>query len=851
LELSYPVRDEKGEKRKMNSRKAITLLVLATLMMALVPIVSVKAITMDAYTGKEGGALPELRKGSVIEITGGGVTAGATVNVYWDDAFKETFTEGSGKLNSTKAKSNGRFLVWLKIPEALNVTHYIWLKDAATGNTIGGTAEPNSDITLVPYLKVSPSSGLPGDTVTLTGNHFGDEVDITSITDNFVDSYPSPLEAVETPATPKTTELGTFTCTFKVPTGSAYGSYIITAANSWDTDTVPFTVGASISLNVEEGPVGKVVQISGRGFTAGEDIVTAGVEIDDVIPVQCYVINGPIEVKTDKTFKASVVIPQVSDTGEYSITVTESGGTPKSADADFTVLGLAEIEATPSYGPQGSQITVEGWNFTQISNTNVVVTLDGVGSKTFKTDSKGYFKGIYTVPAVAAGVQPLLADQAAYNIDADANFRAGLMIVILSPNSGPAGTLVTVTGTGFTAGGTTQWNATFGNKNWVEETTLNPDGTLSAEVYVPTIAPGTYTVVVLDIDAEIEVTGSFAVTKTTHVTADPMVAPNGYEVTFEGTFFAADDNDGDDVALDWILWNSTSNWDMDVVNRTTQAPITESASFVMDTGNFTAYWEIPDDDVLDLGTYWVNVTDGEGLFYQFQFDVVSKTTEIAARKSTFRIGETLAFNVESSFKQGGSYIEIEDPSGSLYWTTEPFVDANWLKVGTLEIYPFYEQTAGGNPMVFLEDAPLGTYTWVWYDDGDDELDSGTFMVAAAAESVLGEQIEDLNNAITDLTSDISTVSTEVAAVRTQITNAINAANAAVQAANAATQAVNAVAQTANAASTAAQNAATAANEARNAANGLTTLVYGAIGASLVAALAAIVSLMQISRRIAG
>ena len=35
------------------------------------------------------------------------------------------------------------------------------------------------------------------------------------------------------------------------------------------------------------------------------------------------------------------------------------------------------------------------------------------------------------------------------------------------------------------------------------------------------------------------------------------------------------------------------------------------------------------------------------------------------------------------------------------------------------------------------------------------------------------------------------------------------------------------------------------------ASGLTTLVYGAIGASLIAALAAIVSLMQISKRIAG
>ena len=46
-------------------------------------------------------------------------------------------------------------------------------------------------------------------------------------------------------------------------------------------------------------------------------------------------------------------------------------------------------------------------------------------------------------------------------------------------------------------------------------------------------------------------------------------------------------------------------------------------------------------------------------------------------------------------------------------------------------------------------------------------------------------------------------------------------------------------------------AASAAEDASSAASGLTTLVYGAIGASLIAALAAIVSLMQISRRIAG
>ncbi|MFH2110707.1 MAG: IPT/TIG domain-containing protein [Candidatus Bathyarchaeota archaeon] len=799
---------------------------------------------MNAYTGKKGGALPELRKGSVIEVTGGGVTAGATINLYWDNAFKETFSSGSGKLNSTTAKNTGAYTVRFKIPEAVAGAHYIWVKDTATGDTLGGITVAQSALTPVPYLKLSPTTGLAGDTITLTGYHFGDEVDITPISDNFVDSYPSPLEATETPATPETTDLGTFTCTFKVPATTAYGSYTITATDTTNTDTVPFTVGAAISLNIEEGPVGKVVQVSGRGFTSGRNIEKAGVTIS---ATQCYVINDPVVVKADGTFKASIVIPQVASTNDYTITVTESGASPKSGTADFEVVGLAEIKATPAYGPQGSQITVEGWNFTQISNTNVVVTLATVGSKTFKTDSKGYFKGIYTVPAVAAGVQTLMAEQASYNIDADANFRAGLMIVILSPNSGPAGTKVTLTGTGFTTGGTTQWNATFGNNDWVDETILNTDGTLSKEVYVPTITPGAYTVTVLDIDAEIEVTASFTVTKTTNVTPDPLVAPNGYKVKFKGTFFAADDDDTEDVTLDWVLWNATSNWDMDVYNNT----LLTIDSLVWDTGNFTAYWEVPDDDTLDLGVYWVNVTDSEDLFYQFQFEVVSKTTAITPRKATFRISETVAFNVQSSFSQVNSYIKVWDPASNLYWKTDLFVTGNWIKVGTLQVYPFYEQTAGGNPMVLLEDAPLGTYTWKWYDEDDEVVSSGTLMVAAATESVLGAQIEDLNKAVTDLQTDISTVSTEMAGVRTQITNAINAANAAVQAANAATQAVNAVAQTASAASTAATNAANAATEAKNAANGLTTLVYGAIGASLVAALAAIVSLMQISRRIAG
>jgi hypothetical protein len=86
--------------------------------------------------------------------------------------------------------------------------------------------------------------------------------------------------------------------------------------------------------------------------------------------------------------------------------------------------------------------------------------------------------------------------------------------------------------------------------------------------------------------------------------------------------------------------------------------------------------------------------------------------------------------------------------------------------------------------------------------------------------------------------------------KTAATAAGTAAYAAKTSADAATAAATQAGTKADAAKTAADAAKTAADSAASAANGLTTLVYAAIGASLVAALAAIVALMQISRKIA-
>jgi hypothetical protein len=105
-------------------------------------------------------------------------------------------------------------------------------------------------------------------------------------------------------------------------------------------------------------------------------------------------------------------------------------------------------------------------------------------------------------------------------------------------------------------------------------------------------------------------------------------------------------------------------------------------------------------------------------------------------------------------------------------------------------------------------------------------------------------------AAVDAKTAATAAGTKADAAASAATAAGTAANAAKTSADAATAAATSAGTKADAAKTAADGAKTAADSAAAAANGLTTLVYAAIGASLIAALAAIVALMQISRKIA-
>ena len=103
-----------------------------------------------------------------------------------------------------------------------------------------------------------------------------------------------------------------------------------------------------------------------------------------------------------------------------------------------------DIELSPEFGPPGTEVTVYGHGFTE--DTLVDIYYDGVPVATDRTDSKGEFTIIITIPEDCSGPYRVLADLAYTTADRYFVVRPGLTV---SPEKGPLGTNVTVKGQGF------------------------------------------------------------------------------------------------------------------------------------------------------------------------------------------------------------------------------------------------------------------------------------------------------------------------------------------------------------------------------------------------------------------
>jgi hypothetical protein len=789
--------------------------------------------------------------GTTLTVSGSGVTSGSTVDVYWD--IVKPWDGTSGLVNTTSGNPDGSWEVDVTVPDAsASALHYIWVDDQVSGPP----ARADVALRITPKIKLSPTSGIIDDTITITGSGFG------SKSNNKITLYFDGAVISTSPTTVEADSLGSWTATFNVPSLSD-GLYTLEAKDTvYFNASTTFTVGPRITLDKDQGPTGTVVEIDGVGFATSTNL--KNISIDSILCVN--LTGGVITTDTDGAFTTSIIIPNVSNKGDYAIRVLDTSG--KNTTADFNIDGLASIVADPTYGAPGATIVVRGYNFTQLANTDVEVTLNYSATVyvTAQTDSEGTFEDVFQAPAIPFANYKLNAVDE-YGVNDITGFKVGLIAMIINPTSGPSGTEVTLTGIGFANGA---FNMSFGDDDDYLTGTVVAEA-IAQDFFVPTIEPGVYEVSVTDSNENV-LTTTFTVTDTTTLTPTPANVAVGYNVSFYG------DNYSEDVgaSIDWYAYNSTWEDSITVIYEGADVEVTED-------GNFTGYW-VATEDLLLGNSYFINATDGNELYAETLITIVEEEIDIRPNSLSYSLGEVITFTIKATFAKENAELEIWDPDGYLIFMSV-FEPADWELADTWQVVRYWDQVNEvGNPFLIPNDAQIGTWNWNLTDVVEDEvIASGEIEILpttaeqvdqrlSAVEGSLADLADDivgvtteLEDDIGDLAGDLADVASEVEDLRDEIVSDLaDDIAAAADAADAATAAVedlegavsdiadvaNEAASAADAAASAAGDAATAAEEAKTAATGLTTLVYGAIGASLIAALAAIVSLMQISRKIA-
>jgi len=427
--------------------------------------------------------------GDKITVSGTSTTPGGLIQVYWDSV--KAWDGVAGFLAEDYAVGTS-YSITIVIPNATAGLHYIIVKDveASEINSIQFTV--NSKITL------SPTSVLPGDSVTVVGTGFAKSTSAvviykpteTPVTGEAVgtgDGLTKAFYLDHSPVKPSsvTVKLGSALATgytldyvagiiyFTIAPGSGvaitadYTYYSAPAASTFTNDvgffTASFTVPATetpgysypvlgldskgnmytaslgvvaqkITLTPDKGYRGSTVTVAGRGFTPDKTV-----DIRWYLTYRDYItVVDDYPVAADGTFTVTFTVPAVPDPTPpgtpYTVTAIDTAG--KTASATFTVTAPAKITLNPTSGKAGTVVTITGSWFTP--GELVTFTFDGASLTTTPTpvyaSGTGAFSVSFKVPDVAAGTYTVTATDAK-GVTATATFKVTVPITVIGTRS--------------------------------------------------------------------------------------------------------------------------------------------------------------------------------------------------------------------------------------------------------------------------------------------------------------------------------------------------------------------------------------------------------------------------------
>ncbi|MFF1411974.1 hypothetical protein ACFVX6_19755 [Streptomyces sp. NPDC058289] len=305
-----------------------------------------------------------------------------------------------------------------------------------------------------PYeLTPSPDHGPVGTVITVSGKNYHQDQQLNVVA---LDAAGNTLD--DTAVYPSTTTDGTFTTEFTISDPAIAFIHTDEGAVEGTATNVPFTVTTNpvtLATGTATAKPGATVSLSGTGWPAGAAATAALCTADGsgCDPAKLSATN--LGVSASGALSGTVTLASSVAEGAYQVQVTSGG---LHVIAPMTVAKTF-ITLSPSTGPADTKVTVVGQGFAPVST----VQIDGLkadGSKSadnYKTKVVGLdgtFSQTFTVndPATVA----LQAHEWLVNgKKALARFTVGgtppppAPSYALSPDSGPVGTVVQVTGRSF------------------------------------------------------------------------------------------------------------------------------------------------------------------------------------------------------------------------------------------------------------------------------------------------------------------------------------------------------------------------------------------------------------------
>jgi hypothetical protein len=327
---------------------------------------------------------------------------------------------------------------------------------------------------VAPAVTPTPSSGTVGTAVTVIGSNFesGETVNV------YRDS---------TSSTPLLTATADGRgCAFRgqfVFTSSVSGAHQLIAVGqtSGKSATGTFTVVAKAAMSPASGPVGTHSVVRLTGFKAGQ-----AVTIHWKTPTGT--VLGSATVDTLGNAEVSIVVPADAN-GAHGVYAETTAG--PNTSATFTVAAAESLSLTT--GPVGTHLVVTLSGFTAAQS--ITLHWKTPTGTTLGTDTAGTLGGAavnVVVPADANGAHGIYAETTD-GPNTSANFTI-TAAASLSPTSGPAGTHVVVTLSGFKAAQaiTIHWNTPTGTV--LATATAGTLGGAAANITIPTDTSGAHAV---------------------------------------------------------------------------------------------------------------------------------------------------------------------------------------------------------------------------------------------------------------------------------------------------------------------------------------------------------------------